>query len=115
MKQEVQAPHPTPPPRTPPVPPPDPSLPPPMIPIPNREQPGGPQPIDDPAIKRRGSRRADRSNSASIAPAVRAPDVAERASFRVILAKLDPPAPCLSAGLATAQIMSEERYAPLWG
>jgi hypothetical protein len=103
------------------MPPPDPSLPPPMtdppppIPIPNREQPGGPQPIDDPAIKRRGSRRADRSNSASIAPAVRAPDVAERASFRVILAKLDPPAPCLSAVLATAQIMSEERYAPLWG
>jgi hypothetical protein len=54
MKQEAQGPQPTPPPGTPSVPPPDPSLPPPMteppppIPIPNREQPGGPQPIDDP-------------------------------------------------------------------
>jgi hypothetical protein len=59
MKQKLQGPQPTPPPGTPPMPPPDPSLPPPMteppppIPIPNREQPGGPQPIDDPTRHQR--------------------------------------------------------------
>jgi hypothetical protein len=75
VKQEAQGPQPTPPPGTPPVPPPDPSLPPPMteppppIPIPNREQPGGPQPIDDPPRYQRGAPAAP----LSARQAVRAP------------------------------------------